>query len=237
MTKSEPNAYNHAQYEPARKRLRWMIDNIAWRWLAKIESVTGVENLPVAGPAIIMINHIAFIDPIVVMGNLPRNIVPMAKREVYDYPVWGIFPKLWNVIPVDRDGLDLTALKSALAVLKAGEVILVAPEGTRHPALQDVQGGFSWLAVKSKVPIVPVAIEGTPGFPSIKKARWQQPGAQVKLGKPFVFTHEGRRTPPRDVLKKMTDEAMYILAEMLPEERRGAYADLENATTDYIQFL
>jgi 1-acyl-sn-glycerol-3-phosphate acyltransferase len=49
-----------------------------------------------------MINHIAFVDPIVVLHIVPRNIVPMAKIEVYDYPLVGIFPRLWNVIPVRR---------------------------------------------------------------------------------------------------------------------------------------
>ncbi len=237
MTTATPKPYDHAALEPMRNRLRWMIDNIAWRWLAKIDSINGIENLPKDGPAIIMINHIAFIDPIVVLGNLPRNIIPMAKREVYDYPVWGIFPKLWEVIPVDRDGLDLNALKQALTVLKSGEIILVAPEGTRHPALQEVQEGFAWLALKADVPIVPVAIEGTPGFPSISRKRWAEPGVQVTLGKPFKFIRQGRRTPPRDILKAMSDEAMYVLAQMLPEARRGDYADLEKASTTYIEFI
>ena len=81
-------AYDHARHEPVRRALRWAIDNIAWRFLARIDQarISGLEHLPATGPAILMINHIAFIDPIVVLGNLPRNIVPMAKAEVKKYP-------------------------------------------------------------------------------------------------------------------------------------------------------
>src|SRR3989304_91040 len=94
-------AYDHARREPVRRVLRWMTTHIGWRVLARIDPahITGLENLPPAGPAILMINHIAFIDPVIVLGNLPRNIVPLAKAEVYRYPVWGIFPRLWDVIP------------------------------------------------------------------------------------------------------------------------------------------
>lgn len=233
--KSKPRTrqYDHAKYESMRKVLRWMIDNIAWRWLAKIDKVEGLENLPKDGPAILMINHIAFVDPIVVLGNLPRNIVPMAKREVYWIPIWGIFPLLWNVIPVHRGEIDREALMRALAVLEAGEIVLVAPEGTRHDALREVKGGIAYLAYKSGAPVIPVAVEGTRGFPSLSKKRWAQPGATFRLGTPFrVKSLPGR--VPREALKAITDEAMYRLAAMLPPERRGEYSDLSKATTDYI---
>lgn len=226
--------YNHARREPVRRVLRWLIDHIAWRWLAKIDRVEGLENLPPTGPAILMINHIAFIDPIVVLGNLPRNIVPMAKVEVYWIPVWGIFPWLWDVIPVRRGEADREALMRALAVLRAGEIVLVAPQGTRQKSLGRAKEGIAYLAHKSGAPIVPAAIEGTEGFPSLSRQRWSQPGAVVTLGKPFRFKPAAGRLP-REALRQMTDEAMYRLAAMLPEGRRGVYADLSKATSDYIE--
>ena len=90
-----------------------------------------------------MINHIAFVDPIVVLHLLPRNIVPMAKIEVYNYPIVGIFPRMWGVIPVRREEVDRRAIQGALDVLRAGEIILVAPEATRSPQLNRVKRG--WL--------------------------------------------------------------------------------------------
>lgn len=225
--------YDHAKHEPVRRILRWLITNVAWRWLAKIERIEGIENVPAAGPAILMINHIAFIDPIVVLGNLPRNIVPMAKAEVYGIPGWGIFPSLWDVIPVHRGEADREALTRALAVLAAGEIVLVAPDGTRHTALRDAKEGVAYLGHKSGAPVLPVAIEGTEGFPSLTKKRWAQPGVVVKIGKPFRFKVISGRLP-REALRRMTDEAMYRLAAMLPEHRRGDYSDLSRATNEYI---
>ncbi|MBI3240987.1 MAG: 1-acyl-sn-glycerol-3-phosphate acyltransferase [Chloroflexi bacterium] len=233
-SKIKNREYVHAKHEPVRRVLRWLITNIGFRWLAKLDRIEGLENLPPAGPAILMINHIAFIDPIVVLGNLPRNIVPMAKIEVYNYPVWGIFPRLWAVIPVRRGEADREALMQALTVLKAGEIILVAPQGTRQPALSQAKEGIAYLAHKSGAPIIPVAIEGTKGFPTISKKRWSEPGGVVTLGKPFRFKPITGRLP-REALRQMTDEAMYRLAAMLPDHRRGIYSDLSKATSEYIE--
>ncbi len=228
--------YDHARFEFRRQILRWLLNEIGFRVLAKIDRVEGLDNLPRSGPAIVMINHIAFVDPIVVLGSIPRNLVPMTKREAFKYPIWGIFPYIWGVIPVRRDEVDRRAIRMALEVLEAGELILVAPEGTRNPALQKAREGVAYLGYRSGAPIVPVAITGTVGFPTISPKRMRQPGAVVKLGRPFQYRRfEGRLRGHR--LQQMTDEAMYMLAEMLPEDRRGDYADLSQATRDTIELL
>jgi len=231
--KTRVRVYDHARYEPMRRILRWAITNFGFRCLAKVDRITGLENVPTTGPAILMINHIAFVDPIVVLGNLPRNVVPLAKAEASKIPIWGIFPSLWGVIPVHRGELDREALMQALAVLAAGETILVAPEGTRHSAIHDVKEGVAYLAYKSGAPIVPVAVEGTPGFPTLSRKRWKQGGAIVNFGPSFRLKPVTGRVP-RAALKQMTDEAMYRLAALLPVERRGIYEDLSKATSDYI---
>lgn len=228
--------YDHERFERRRWFLRWLIDHIAFRTLAKFDRVEGLEHFPQEGPAILMINHIAFIDPIVVLAVVPRNIVPMAKVEVYRIPVWGIFPRIWHVIPVRRGEVDRRALSMALEVLSSGEVILVAPEGTRGPSLKRGKVGVAYLASRSGAPVIPVAVEGTKGFPSVNPVRWRQGGAVIQIGRPFKF-HGVSERPKRDELRKMTDEAMYVLAGMLPETRRGVYADLSQATTERIQFI
>lgn len=230
------SVYDHAALERRRWVLRWMIRNIGFRFLLKYDHVEGVENFPDSGAAIVMINHIAFVDPIVVMASLPRNVVPMAKVEAYQYPVWGIFPKLWEVIPVRRQAVDRRALRHALNVLRAGESILIAPEGTRSPQLQRGKEGVAFLGTRADAAIVPAAIEGTEGFPSINPKRWRQRGAVVKIGKPFRFVSE-ESSADGGILRKMTDEAMYVLAAMLPPDRRGVYSDLGLATQDTIEFL
>lgn len=231
--------YDHAQLEPARRRLRWLLTHIGWRFLARVDygRIAGLEHLPARGPAIVMINHIAFLDPILVMGNLPRNIVPLAKAEVHRLPLWGYFTRQWQVISVHRDELDRRAVEHALAVLAAGEVILIAPEAHRHPALGEAREGVAYLGYKSGAPIIPAAVEDTPGYPTLV-GPWnaRQPGAHFRLGRPFQYKPWSGRLP-RERLRLMTDEAMYVLAGMLPEHRRGHYADLTRATTETIEFV
>jgi 1-acyl-sn-glycerol-3-phosphate acyltransferase len=224
--------YDHARLEPQRRFLRLLIKYIGFTILAKVDHVEGIENVPAQGPAILMINHIALIDPIVVMHLLPRNIVPLAKIEVYNYPLIGIFPRMWDVIPVRRDEIDRHAIQQVLDVLRAGEMVLVAPEGTRSPELQVAREGVAYLASRGQAPVVPVAIRDTIGFPTLPyKPRWQGPGATVRFGRPFRYRADLQRAS-REQLRLMTDEAMYVLAAMLPPEQRGVYHDLSKATRE-----
>jgi 1-acyl-sn-glycerol-3-phosphate acyltransferase len=230
-------AYNHAEWETKRNVLRWLLRVIGLPLLARLDSVKGVENVPTKGSAIIMINHISFIDPFVVANPLPRNITALAKVEVYDYPVVGIIPKLLGVIPVKRDEVDRKAVQSCLEVLRAGEMILLAPEGTRGPTLRQGLEGVAYLASRSGAPVVPVAIDGTDGFPALRfTRRWKQPGGCIQFGRPFRFHSDLKRAKAK-TLRKMTDEAMYVLASMLPENRRGFYKDLSKATQETFEWF
>lgn len=229
--------YDHAHLEARRNFLRFLIRVIGFNFLAKLDRVEGEENVPASGPAILMINHIAFIDSIVTLHTTPRNIVPLAKIEVYDYPLIGIFPKLWGVIPVRREEFDRRAIQQILAVLNAGEIVLIAPEGTRGTALGEAKEGVAYLASRSGVPVVPVAIDGSIGFPALRfTRRWRGPGVVIRYGRPFRFKPEYQKARSEQ-LRVMMDEAMYLLSAMLPPERRGIYSDLSAASTNTIEWF
>lgn len=231
------STYNHQRYETQRRFLRFLIKNIGFTLLAKIDRVEGLENFPSKGPAIVMINHINFIDPFAVLNVAPRNIVPMAKVEVYNYPLIGIFPRIWNVIPVRREEVDRRAIRGALEVLGAGEMILMAPEGTRGPQLKQGKEGLAYIASRAGVPVIPVAIDQTVGFPAIRfTRRWKEPGGIIRFGRPFRYRADLAH-PSREQLRQMIDEAMYLLAAMLTEERRGVYSDLNKATQETIEWV
>jgi 1-acyl-sn-glycerol-3-phosphate acyltransferase len=232
-----PTGYEHSRYEFRRRIMRFLLRTIGITILVKVDHIEGVDKVPAKGPAILMINHINFVDPFVVLNSLPRNIVPMAKVEVYSYPIIGIFPRIYGVIPVQREEIDRRAIQGALEVLNAGEIILVAPEAHRGPELRRGKEGIAYLATRANVPIVPVAIDGTIGFPTLPMLpRWRKPGANVKFGAPFRFKTMGQRAGG-EMLRQMTDEAMYVLAAMLPEYRRGFYADLSLAAQETIEWV
>jgi len=229
--------YHHARYHWRRALCRFLLRTVGFTLLAKVDRVEGMENVPPVGPGIIMMNHIAYIDPIVLVHIMHRYIVPLAKLEAYNHPIEGIFPRLWGVIPVNRHAFDRQALKRALDVLDAGELLLVAPEGTRSPALQQAREGAAYLASRSGAPIIPVALEDTVGFPTLPfSRRWWGVGAYVKVGKPFRFRAEFKRARGPE-LEKMSVEAMCVLASLLSPDRRGVYADLSKATQDTIEFI
>jgi 1-acyl-sn-glycerol-3-phosphate acyltransferase len=236
-SRASSRRYDHQALEPRRRILRWAIDNIAWRFLVKIGRVEGMENFPRQGPAVALYNHIAFVDPVVVLGNLPRNVVPLAKVEAYSYPLIGIIPRLWAVIPVRRGEVDRRALAQARDVLAAGEVVLLAPEGTRSPALIEGKEGVALLADRSGAPVVPIAVEGTDQFPSTSIKKWRGPGALIRIGRPFRYRPAPEGKADRRRLRLMTDEAMYLLASLLDERRRGFYSDLSKATTTTLDFV
>jgi 1-acyl-sn-glycerol-3-phosphate acyltransferase len=239
LSRISPHAagYDHGKWRLKRRFLRFLIRLIALNLLIKLDGVEGLENIPESGPALIFINHIAFVDPIIAIHVTPRDLVPMAKVEVYEYPVIGIFPKLWGVIPVRREEFDRRAVQQAIEILRAGEIVLVAPEGTRREALFQGKEGVAYIATKCDVPVVPMAIRDSVGFPAFRTAtRWRGPGAQVKIGRPFRF-RKGAGRPGRQELRQMTDESMYILAGLLPEDLRGVYSDLSQATQDTIEWL
>jgi len=229
-------SYDHSKLELRRRVIRWVGRHLVFPLTVKMQGAAGLENMPASGAAILMFNHIAFVDPLVIMCLLPRNIVPLAKEELFTNPLLALIPWLYKVIPVRRGEVDRRALSMAQQVLQAGEVILLAPEGTRSPSLLPGKEGVAFLAARTGAPIVPVAVEGTEGFPSFRRERWRGPGASIRLGSPFRFSVETAR-PDRFLLRKMTDEALYVLASMLPPQRRGAYADLSRATQETIEFL
>jgi 1-acyl-sn-glycerol-3-phosphate acyltransferase len=230
--RSEPmtvrRQYSHQQWEPIRRILKFLIRNVGYRILAKFDSVEGLENIPPQGPVIVMYNHIAFIDPVAVLSTSQRDMVPLAKTEALGVPFFGIFARLWGVIPIRRGEVDREALETSFQVLRAGEILLVAPEGHRNPALQPAKDGIAYLAARSGAPIIPAAVEGTEGFPTLNPARWRKPGVRIRFGRLFRFKDSGGRAS-RERLHEMTEDAMYRLAEILPPERRGFYRDLSQA--------
>jgi 1-acyl-sn-glycerol-3-phosphate acyltransferase len=231
------SSYNHARWHRNCQVLRFLIRHIGINYLLRLDTVIGLENVPVTGPAILFFNHIALVDPVVIMHCVPRNIIPLAKIEVYNYPVIGIFPKLWGVVPVKREEFDRQAVRSALEVLRAGEIMLIAPEGTRSPQLQTAKEGLAYLATKANVPMVPVGIDGTMLYPTFRGSKnWRTAGVNVQFGRPYRF-RQFAAPPTREQLNQMTQEAMYTLAALLPEYRRGVYADLSQATQELLEYL
>jgi len=206
---------------------------ILYALLLKIEMVEA-DNVPAQGPFIAIINHIYFVDPVLLSALAPRFIVIMSKIENYSNPLMGLVLRLYGTFPVRRGEVDLRAIRTALGILEKGHGLMVFPEGTRSltRSLQCARQGVALLALRANVPIVPVAISGQEHLTHNLK-RLRRTPVRMVFGKPFRFRpQEGMRL--REQRRHMTTEAMYRLSALLPPEYRGVYSDLENATSRFL---
>ena len=123
----------------------------------------GTERIP-AGTCIFAANHTSSADAPAVVGAIPRRIAILLKRSLFEWPIVGQAFHLARFIPVDRFNRDsaIDSLEKATDALRNGQSFLIYPEGTRSPdgRLQQFKKGTAVMAIKSGVPIVPVACSG-----------------------------------------------------------------------------
>ena len=226
------------KYAWRRRLIRGIIRQIGFRLLAKVE-VTGSENIPDNGSCILMMNHISALDPVACVGAVTnRFVIPMTKIENLKVPVLGSLIRWWGAYSVDRDSVDRKALLNSIELVKSGQMILIAPEGTRHPeGLSIPKDGMTYVATKSNAVILPTTISGKVDFLNRWK-RLRRAQVRVNFGRPFRFLADETVRIPRNVLAMMTQEAMYQLALAQPDPTlRGYYSDLSKATTKHIEFV
>lgn len=209
-------------------------------FICKME-VTGLENVPHEGRTCIMISHTTYLDPIVVTHSIPfRYVISLSKAENFRIPVVGWLIKQWGGYPINRGAVDRKALMQTIELMKSEQLVLMAPEGTRHPeGLAQAKDGLAYIASKADAVIVPTAICGAQDWITRLK-RFRRAYTRINFGKPFKFKTGGRKRIPREELGLMIQEAMYQLALAFPDEYaefRGVYSDIENATTDHIEFV
>lgn len=209
-------------------------------FFAQLE-VRGLENLPLTGNTMLMGNHVSTVDPILITAAInSRYVISMAKAETLDTLITRFGLQTWGNFIVNRGEVDRVALKNAIDLIKAEQLLWIAPEGTRNPkGLDEARGGVSYIAHKAQATIVPTAMCGPQTWWQ-RLSHFRQAEALIVFGKPFRFRiPEGERLS-RDVREQMIQEAMYQLAITMPEEyayQRGVYSDIENATTKYLDFL
>ena len=205
--------------------------------MLKIE-MTGLEHLPKTGAGIIYYNHIHWLDPVLIAAKLPRYCVPLAKIETSRWPIVGVLMRWYPVIFITRGAVDREALKATWDVLAQGHISAISPEGTRSPdlRLQRAKEGLAFVAKQAQGAwLIPCAVQGTPAFSWSLKAFLHHPVVTLRFGPAFNLTWPER--PDRDVLREMTDEAMVQLAQLLPTEMRGDYADGDPGQHKWLEFL
>ena len=196
-----------------------------------------LSQIPAQGPLIVVTNHINFLEAPVIYTRLqPRPITGFAKIETWDSAFLGWLFDVWGMIPIRRGEADMTAIKKGLAALKNGQILAIAPEGTRSNDGRLLRGqpGVVTMALLSGAPILPLVHYGHENYRK-ELPRLRRSQLHAIVGRTFWLDNCGEKVTG-EVRQQMTDEIMYQLAMLLPPEYRGAYSDLSKATQKYLRF-
>jgi 1-acyl-sn-glycerol-3-phosphate acyltransferase len=193
--------------------------------VARVEAV-GFDNLPATGGFVIAANHIGRLDAAIAYYLLDRSDVIMLVAEKYEkYAFYRWLVKLTNGMFVDRYNSDLRTVRETLRRLQQGQILTIAPEGTRSRsgALIKAKPGGLYLAMKAGVPILPVGLTGTDDQVVANRLNhFKRLNIEVVAGQPFMVPAVSG-TDRETAVEKYTDEVMCRIAALLPEGRRGAY--------------
>ncbi|MCA0754438.1 1-acyl-sn-glycerol-3-phosphate acyltransferase [Paenibacillus sp. N4] len=183
---------------------------ILYTLLFRIEA-RGVENIPAEGPVILASNHISNFDPPTVGIKIKRKVHFMAKEELFKIPVFGPLIDAFGAFPVKRGGVSKEAIKSAISLLKEGNVLGIFPEGSRNNQSGMAKKGAAMIAVRSGAAIVPVAIIG----------KYRPFGKMIVCyGKPLDITAIIEESSP-DMLDQVTDAIMTRIREIAGNNNRS----------------
>ena len=187
----------------------------------------GLENVPASGGAILAANHQSAIDSVFLPLMVDRPVTFSAKSEYFtsSSPVARLlaaYLRGTKQLRMDREGPRAAqdTLEAALALLREGKLFGIYPEGTRSPDGRLYRGrpGVGWLALKSGLPVIPVALFGTrqvlpPGSVIPRPGR-----IEVKFGKPLSIAPELAGEPPGKARRLIADQVMSAIQELSGQE-------------------
>ncbi|HEY8710712.1 MAG TPA: MFS transporter, partial [Burkholderiaceae bacterium] len=179
----------------------WVLSHVAYRF-----KIQGEESIPVAGPAILVCNHVSFVDAVLLMAASPRPIRFVMDHRIFKVPVLGALFRLAKAIPIAPRAEDPAAydaaFEAAAQVLRDGDLLGIFPEGgiTRDGELQEFKGGVMKILERQPVPVIPMALTNLWGS---FFSRIEEGGAMVRPFRRGLFNrvglNVGTAVPPEQV--------------------------------------
>ena len=195
--------------------------------------VTGAEHVPASGGAILAANHLSVVDSVFLPLMLSRPVTSSAKAEYFTASgpaarLWAAYLKATNQLRMDREGPRAAqdTLEAALDLLREGKLFGIYPEGTRSPDGRLYRGrpGVAWLAMKSGLPVLPVAMIGTrhvlpPGHVVPRPGR-----IEIRIGAPLKFPDMTAIRAVGKARQLVTEQVMSAIQELSGQEYVHMYA-------------
>jgi 1-acyl-sn-glycerol-3-phosphate acyltransferase len=167
-----------------------------------------------SGPVILAMNHQSYLDPPLAGITCDRPIYFLARRTLLDVPLLGrVLPKV-NVIPVNQEGVDRSAIKALIRLLQAGNGVLVFPEGSRtlDGNLQPAEPGLGLVIAKTLAPVVPMRIFGARDALPREGGGLRLVPITIVIGEPIVFSAADLEPPGKNLYAALSDRVMKAIA-------------------------
>jgi 1-acyl-sn-glycerol-3-phosphate acyltransferase len=193
--------------------LGYQLSRGAARFLFRFR-VAHPERLIQSGPVILAMNHQSYLDPPLAGITCNRAIYFLARKTLLDVPVLGwLLPKL-NVIPVSQEGIDRSALKAVIRVLKSGNAVLVFPEGSRtlDGNLQPAEPGLGLVIAKTLAPVVPMRIFGAHAALPREGGGLHLVPIAIVIGSPIFFRPADVEPRTKDLYRRLSRRVMDAIA-------------------------
>ena len=191
---------------------------LANRVKVKIE---GIEHLNGKGPYIFMSNHQSYYDVFALLGHLPYQFKWLVKKELFSIPYLGWTMSAVGYISIDRGGTRDTveAMNEAAQKIRDGMSVTIFPEGSRSPdgSIQPFKKGGFTLAIKSKVPIVPIAIDGSRNI--MPKDKFTVTSGEIRMLLDRPIETESYSLKDREILMEKVRETICKNFKLLSENR------------------
>ena len=179
----------------------------------------GIENVPPEGAYLIVTNHQSGLDSFLLGIVIDRPVYCLAKVELYKGPILTWILNAMGYIPLDRTRPDIPSMRIVMRLLKSGEAIGIAPEGTRSDTgeLLPFTHGATKLALHAKVPLLPVSVHGSgrllpPGTAFIKPGK-----VYIKFGKLFDLSESYGKPMTPEVLDQNTEIIRQRISELFED--------------------
>ena len=172
------------------------------------------ERRILKGPVILAMNHESYLDPPLAGIASGREVYFLARKTLLDAPGFGfLLPKL-NVVPVDQEGTDRSALKALIRILKSGDGTVVFPEGARtlDGNLQPALPGLGFVIAKTLVPVLPMRIFGARAAMPRGGGRIRLHPITIVIGEPIYFTAADLEPRSKETYQRLSERVMESIA-------------------------